>query len=153
MATVVCLLARQRSGPGIAGQLLFYPVTNADFDTGSYKQFANGPWLTRRAMQWFWDQYLPDHGQRKDPSASPLLASSQQLAGSPHTLIITAENDVLRDEGEVYARKLIAAGVEVVTTRYNATIHDFVNVKLARPICAHASGSAASRGFSERSLH
>ena len=126
MATVVCLFSKQRSGPRIAGQLLFYPVTNADFETGSYKQFANGPWLTRRAMQWFWDQYLPDHGQRKDPTASPLLASSQQLAGSPPTLIITAENDVLRDESEAYGRKLIGAGVEVVTTRYNATIHDFV---------------------------
>jgi acetyl esterase len=126
MATVVCLLARQRSGPRIAGQLLFYPVTNADFETGSYNQFANGPWLTRRAMQWFWDQYLPDQRQRKDPTASPLLASSQQLVGSPRTLIITAKNDVLRDEGEAYGRKLIGAGVEVVTTRYNATIHDFV---------------------------
>ena len=126
MATVVCLLARQRSGPRIAGQLLFYPVTNADFESGSYKQFANGPWLTRAAMQWFWDQYLPDYDQRKDPTVSPLLASSEQLAGLPRALIITAENDVLRDEGEAYGRKLIQAGVEVVTTRYNATIHDFV---------------------------
>ena len=126
MATVVCLLARQRSDPGIAGQLLFYPVTNADFDTASYKQFANGPWLTLRAMQWFWDQYLADHSLRKDPTASPLMASLEQLRGLPRTLIITAENDVLRDEGEAYGRKLIGAGVQVVTTRYNATIHDFV---------------------------
>jgi acetyl esterase len=77
-------------------------------------------------MQRFWDQYLPDHDWRKDPAASPLLASSQQLAGSPSASIITAENDVLRDEGEAYGRKLIGAGVEVVTTRYNGTIHDFV---------------------------
>jgi acetyl esterase len=126
MATVVSLLARQRCGPAIAGQLLFYPVTNADFETGSYKQFADGPWLTRAAMRWFWDQYLPDHNQRKDPTASPLLASLEQLAGLPNALIITAENDVLRDEGEAYGRRLIEAGVEVVTTRYNATIHDFV---------------------------
>jgi len=126
MATVVALLAKQRSGPALAGQLLFYPVTNADFETGSYKQFADGPWLTKRAIQWFWDQYLPDHSKRKDPIASPLLASSDQLAGLPRALIITAENDVLRDEGEAYGRKLIEAGVEVVTTRYNATIHDFV---------------------------
>jgi acetyl esterase len=96
MATVVCLFSKQRSGPRIVGQLLFYPVTNTDFEAGSYKQFTNGPWLSRRAMQWFWDEYLPDHGQRKDPTASPLLASSQQLAGSLRTLIITAENDVLR---------------------------------------------------------
>jgi len=126
MATVVSLLAKQRSGPAIVGQLLFYPVTNADFETDSYKRFANGPWLTRSAMQWFWDQYLPDHNKRKDPTVSPLMASPEQLAGLPRALIITAENDVLRDEGEAYGRKLIEAGVEVVTTRYNATIHDFV---------------------------
>jgi acetyl esterase len=126
MATVVSLLAKQRSGPAIAGQLLFYPVTNADFETGSYKQFADGPWLTRRAMQWFWDQYLPDHNKRKNPTASPLRASLAQLAGLPRALIITAENDVLRDEGEAYGHKLIETGVEVVATRYNATFHDFV---------------------------
>ncbi len=126
MATVVSLLTKQRSGPAIAGQILFYPVTNADFESGSYKQFADGPWLTRRAMQWFWDQYLPDHDKRKDPTASPLLASREQLTGLPRALIITAENDVLRDEGEAYGRKLIEAGVEVATTRYNATIHDFL---------------------------
>lgn len=77
-------------------------------------------------MEWFWDQYLPDRNQRKDPTASPLLASSEQLAGLPRALIITAENDPLRDEGEAHGRKLIGAGVEAVTTRYNATIHDFV---------------------------
>ena len=126
MATVVSLLAKQKSGPRINGQLLFYPATNADFETASYKQFADGPWLTRTAMQWFWEQYLPDHSKRKDPHASPLLAPLDQLAGLPCALIITAENDVLRDEGEAYGRRLIEAGVEVVTTRYNATIHDFV---------------------------
>ena len=126
MATVVSVLAKQRSGPAISGQLLFYPVTNAEFETSSYKQFADGPWVTKAAMEWFWNQYLPDRNKRKDPTASPLLASSEQLAGLPRTLIITAENDPLRDEGEAYGRKLIEAGVEVVTTRYNGTIHDFV---------------------------
>lgn len=126
MATVVSLLAKQRSGPAIAAQLLFYPVTDADFETHSYNQFAQGPWLTKLAMQWFWDQYLPDHDPRKLPTASPLRASITQLAGMPPALIITAENDVLRDEGEAYGRKLIQAGVEVVSTRYNAVIHDFV---------------------------
>ncbi len=140
MATVVSLLARQRSGPAIAGQLLFYPVTNADFETGSYKQFADGPWLTKAAMQWFWDQYLPDHNQRKDAKASPLLASLEQLAGLPRALIITAENDALRDEGEAYGRRLIEAGVEVVTTRYNATIHDFV---MLNPLAEAAPTRAA----------
>jgi acetyl esterase/lipase len=126
MATVVSLLAKQRSGPYIKGQLLFCPATKADFETASYKQFADGPWLTRAAMQWFWDQYLPDRSKRKDPLASPLLAPLDQLAGLPRTLVITAEIDVLRDEGEAYGRRLIEVGVDVVTTRYNATIHDFV---------------------------
>lgn len=126
MAAVVTLLAKQRSGPRIKGQLLFYPVTNADFDTASYNQFADGPWLTRPAMQWFWDQYLPDHSKRHEPGASPLQASADQLAGLPRALVITAENDVLRDEGEAYARKLSEAGVETVVTRYKGAIHDFV---------------------------
>jgi acetyl esterase len=126
MAAVVALLARQRSGPRIKGQLLFYPVTNAELDTASYNQFADGPWLTRRAMQWFWDQYLPDLSKRHEPSASPLLASQDQLAGLPRALVVTAENDVLRDEGEAYGRKLSEAGVETVVTRYKGAIHDFV---------------------------
>jgi acetyl esterase/lipase len=86
MATVVSLLAKRRSGPRIAGQLLFYPVTNADFETASYQQFANSPWLTRTAMQWFWDQYLPDNSKRNDPYTSPLLALLDQLSGLPRTL-------------------------------------------------------------------
>jgi acetyl esterase len=126
MAAVVSLLAKERSGPRIDGQLLFYPVTNANFETASYKQFADGPWLTRPAMEWFWDEYLPDQSKRKEPNASPLLASLEQLAGLPRALVITAENDVLRDEGEAYGRKLMEAGVEVVVTRYNGAIHDFM---------------------------
>lgn len=125
IAAATCLIAGERNGPRVEGQLLFYPVTNADFETDSYKQFENGPWLTRAAMRWFWDQYLPDHSQRQEPTASPLLATKEELASLPRTLIITSENDVLRDEGEAYGRKLIDAGVEVVTARYNATIHDF----------------------------
>ena len=126
MATVVALLAKQRRGPEIAGQLLLYPVTSATFDSGSYREFADGPWVTKRAMQWFWDQYTPDRELRNCSTASPLEATTAELAGLPRALVITAENDVLRDEGEAYARKLIEAGVEVVATRYNATIHDFL---------------------------
>jgi acetyl esterase/lipase len=77
-------------------------------------------------MQWFWDQYLPDHSKRHEPGASPLQASADQLAGLPRALVITAENDVLRDEGEAYGRKLSEAGVETVVTRYKGAIHDFV---------------------------
>jgi acetyl esterase len=119
MATVVARLVKQRSGPRIKCQLMFYPVTSADLDTASYTQFADGPWLTRPAMQWFWDQYLPDQSKRKESNASPLFASLDELAGLPPALVITAENDVLRDEGEAYGRKLMEAGVNTIVTRYD----------------------------------
>jgi acetyl esterase len=126
MAAAVTLMAKQRRGPKIAFQVLFYPVTDAGFDTPSYAQFADGPWLTKRAMEWFWDAYLPDPAARKQPTAAPLNASPDQLAGLPEALVIVDENDVLRDEGEAYARKLSDAGVRVTSVRYNGTIHDFV---------------------------
>jgi acetyl esterase len=126
MTAAVTLMAKQRLGPKIAFQALFYPVTDADFDTASYNSFADGPWLTKRAMEWFWAAYLPDPGARKQPTATPLNASLDQLTGLPEALVIVDENDVLRDEGEAYARKLSNAGVRVTSTRYNGTIHDFV---------------------------
>lgn len=126
MAAAFTLLAKQRGGPQIAQQVLFYPVTDANFDTGSYNQFAKGPWLTKEAMKWFWDQYLPDAEKRKEPTASPLQASIEQLNGLPPALVVVDENDVLRDEGEAYGRKLSQAGVKVTSLRYNGTIHDFV---------------------------
>jgi acetyl esterase len=126
MAAAVTLMARQRRGPKIAFQVLFYPVTDAAFDTSSYTRFADGPWLTKRAMQWFWDAYLPDPVARKQPTATPLNASLDQLTGLPEALVVVAENDVLRDEGEAYARMLSNAGVRVTSTRYHGTIHDFV---------------------------
>jgi acetyl esterase len=126
MAAAVTLMAKKRRGPKIAFQVLFYPITDAGFDTSSYAQFADGPWLTKRAMEWFWDAYLPDPAARKQPTATPLSASLDQLAGLPEALVIVDENDVLRDEGEAYARKLSDAGVRVTSIRYNGTIHDFV---------------------------
>jgi len=126
MAAALTLMARRRRGPKIAFQVLFYPVTDADFDTGSYTRFADGPWLTKSAMQWFWDAYLPDVAARKQPTATPLNASLDQLAGLPEALVVVDENDVLRDEGEAYARRLSDAGVRVTSARYNGTIHDFV---------------------------
>jgi len=125
MAAALTLMARQRRGPKIAFQVLFYPVTDADFDTASYTRFADGPWLTKRAMEWFWDAYLPDAAARKQPTATPLNASLDELAGLPEALVVVDENDVLRDEGEAYARRLSDAGVRVTSTRYNGTIHDF----------------------------
>jgi acetyl esterase len=126
MAAAVTLMAQERGGPKIAFQVLFYPVTDADFDTGSYHAFADGPWLTKPAMEWFWNAYLPDVAARQQITATPLNASLEQLKGLPDALVIVDENDVLRDEGEAYARKLAQAGARVTSVRYNGTIHDFV---------------------------
>lgn len=142
MAAAVLLLAKERGGPKIDYQVLFYPVTDANFDTASYQQFAGDIWLTREAMKWFWDNYLPDKEARKQPTASPLQASVEQLKGQPPALIITDENDVLRDEGEAYAHKLIQAGVNVTAVRYLGTIHDFVmlNALAGTPATCSAVG-------------
>lgn len=127
MAAVMTLMAKAKGfSPNILFQLLFYPVTNADFDNQSYKDFADGPWLTKKAMEWFWDAYAPREEDRKNILACPLLATKQQLEGVSPALVITDENDVLRDEGEAYARKLDEAGVETALVRFNGTIHDFV---------------------------
>ena len=126
IAIVITLLAKARLGPKIELQVLFYPVTDAHLNTPSYQQFATGYWLTRDAMRWFWDSYAPDVTVRDEPTVSPLRASLDQLKGLPRALVITDENDVLRDEGEAYAHKLMAAGVPVVAIRYLGTIHDFL---------------------------
>ena len=120
------ILAKQRGGHRIVAQALFYPATNADFDSGFYLQFATGYFLQRAGMQWFWDQCATDPDQRAQITASPLRASLGQLAGLPPALVITAEADVLRDEGEAYAAKLRAAGVPAVATRCGGIIHDFM---------------------------
>jgi acetyl esterase len=132
MTAAVTLMAKQRSGPTITTQVLFYPVTDASFDTPSYQQFAEGYWLRRDAMEWFWDQYTTDEEQRSEITASPLRASTEQLEGLPQALVITDEADVLRDEGEAYGRKLREAGVDVTATRYEGVIHDFVMVNALR---------------------
>jgi acetyl esterase/lipase len=132
MAAATTLLAKQRGGIHFVQQVLFYPVTDARFDTPSYHQFAEGYFLRRDTMLWFWDQYIADPLQRSEPTASPLQASLEQLAGLPPALIIVGEADVLRDEGEAYARKLRRAGVPVVSVRYQAAIHDFVGLNPLR---------------------
>jgi len=132
MTAAITLMAKQRSGPQLAAQVLFYPVTDASFDTGSYHQFAEGYFLRRDAMQWFWDQYTTDEHQRAEITASPLRATTDQLTGLPKALVITGEADVLRDEGEAYGRKLRAAGVDVTATRYEGIIHDFVMLNALR---------------------
>lgn len=126
MATVMAMLAHERGGPKIIYQVLFYPVTDSEMETKSYKDFAEGPWLTKKAMRWFWDNYLPDIDRRQERNASPLRARDEDLESLPPALVITAENDVLRDEGEEYAGRLDECGVETACVRVNGTMHDFV---------------------------
>lgn len=125
MSLAVALMAKQRREVAITALVLFYPVTDARMNTESYEDFADGPWLTQKAMEWFWDAYLPDKSKRSDPLVSPLQASMEELEGLPPTLIMTGENDVLRDEGEAMAVRLDEAGVPVTSIRFNGTIHDF----------------------------
>ena len=127
MAIALCLLAKKNeNNPPITCQALFYPVTNAAFDNSSYQTYADGPWLTKKAMEWFWMQYAPNEKDRQNILASPLQAKPDELKGLPPALIITDENDVLRDEGEAFAQKLNKAGVDVVSLRFAGTIHDFM---------------------------
>ncbi|GAA4949191.1 alpha/beta hydrolase [Actinoplanes utahensis] len=140
MAIALTLTAKQHGDVPLAGQVLFYPVTDANFDTGSYRQFAEGYFLRRDAMQWFWDQYTTDPAQRAEITASPLRADVEQLTGLPPALVIVAEADVLRDEGEAYADKLRRAGVPVTAVRYQGVIHDFVMLNALRD--THAAEGA-----------
>lgn len=128
MATVMTIMTKQRNGLPINQQLLYYPVTNAEFDTESYHQFAENYFLAKEGMQWFWDQYTTDANERDEITASPLKASVEELKGLPSAMILNAEADVLRDEGEAYANKLREAGVEVTHMRFQGIIHDFVMV-------------------------
>ncbi|WP_328321747.1 alpha/beta hydrolase [Kribbella sp. NBC_00382] len=122
MATAaVTLLAKERGDVTFSQQVLFYPVTDASFDTASYREFAEGYFLQRDGMKWFWDQYTTDEAQRNEITASPLRATLEQLRGLPQALVITGEADVLRDEGEAYAAKLREAGVEVTAVRLGGT--------------------------------
>ena len=123
LAAVMALRARDRGGPPIAGQILIYPVTDADFERPSYTDPGNQLLLTREAMAWFWDHYLPDAARRVEPDASPLRAAD--LAGLPPAVVLTAEHDVLRDEGEAYAERLQAAGVPVNFRRHEGQTHAF----------------------------
>lgn len=143
MSAAVTLMAKQRKGPAFRHQVLFYPVTDANFQTGSYRRFAEGYFLRRDAMQWFWDQYTTDPAERAQITASPLRATREQLSGLPPALIMTAEADVLRDEGETYAAKLREAGVPVVGVRYLGIIHDFVMLNALRE--THAAGAAIAQ--------
>ena len=123
LAAVTALRARDRAGPPIALQVLIYPVTDANFSRASYTDAENQVLLTREAMLWFWDHYLPDASRRSEPDASPLQA--KDLAGLPPAVVLTAEHDVLRDEGEAYAARLADSGVPVDFRRHKGQVHGF----------------------------
>lgn len=145
LAAVVALMATEKGTPALRSQVLLCPVTDANFDTPLYKQFANGYFLTKDLMVWFWDNYTTDAKTRKQIYASPLQATIEQLKGLPPTLIQTAEFDVLRDEAEAYGRKLDAAGVHVKSVHYNGMIHDFglLNVNSHLPVARSAIAQAS----------
>jgi acetyl esterase/lipase len=132
MTAALTLMAKDRNGPKISYQVLFVPATDASVDTASYHEFATGRFLPRAFMKYGWDLYAPDEKTRNNPYVSPLRASLDQLKGLPPALVVTAENDPLRDEGEAYARKLKEAGVKVDAARYNGTIHDFMLLNALR---------------------
>ncbi|MFG2960211.1 alpha/beta hydrolase [Streptomyces sp. NPDC048291] len=143
MTAALTLMAKERGDVPLLQQVLFYPVTDASFDTASYHQFAEGYFLRRDGMQWFWDQYTTDEAERAQITASPLRATVDQLTGLPPALVITGEADVLRDEGEAYANKLREAGVPVTAVRYQGIIHDFVMLDALRE--THAAEAAINQ--------
>ncbi|MFF7477041.1 alpha/beta hydrolase fold domain-containing protein [Streptomyces sp. NPDC008092] len=145
MTAALTLMAKERDDVPLVQQVLFYPVTDASFDTASYHEFATGYFLRRDAMQWFWDQYTPNESERTQITASPLRATTEQLTGLPPALVITGEADVLRDEGEAYAGKLRGAGVPVTAVRYQGIIHDFVMLNALRD--THAAEAAITQAI------
>jgi acetyl esterase len=138
LATVSAVLARDAGGPALALQILLYPVTDSDLDTPSYRAFGQGYVLSRADMDWFFNQYLQG-ARRDDPRVAPLRA--QRLAGLPPALVVTAEYDVLRDEGEAYARRLAGAGIRVSLRRYAGVTHGFLRMANALDV--------ARRGFDD----
>jgi acetyl esterase/lipase len=125
MTAVTAIRAKESGGPDIKLQIMFWPIVDANFDTDSYQQFGRDRFLSTPLMKWMYDLYISDPARRQDIHASPLRASLEQLKGLPPALIQVAENDILRDEGEAYGRRLDEAGVETTTIRYDGTIHDF----------------------------
>jgi acetyl esterase/lipase len=137
MIAALSLLAKDRDGPKISYQLLLIPATDASVDTGSYHEYGTGRFLARSFMKYGWDLYAPDPATRNNPYVSPLRA--ERVKGLPPALVLTAENDPLRDEGEAYARKLKESGVKVDAVRYNGTIHDLVLLNALRQVPSTAA--------------
>lgn len=153
MAAAALIKMKKEGGPKLCFQALIYPVTDADMNSDSYKEFKNGPWLTKKAMEYFFDSYVPDKNKRKEVYVSPLKAEVSELYGLPPALVITAENDVLRDEGEAYARKLIEAGIDTACVRINNTCHDFILLNALRDSKATKAGYKLLCKFLNRALY
>jgi acetyl esterase len=153
MTAALALMAKERGDVRFVQQSMYYPVTDAAMDTGSYEQFAEGYFLTAKAMAWFWDAYLPDHERRSEPFASPLRASDEQLEGLPPAFLLVDEADVLRDEGEAYAARLRAAGVPVTTVRYDGITHDFMMLNPLSGTHATRAAIAQATAFLRKALH
>lgn len=153
MTAAIALMAQQRGDVRFIHQSMYYPVTDAGMDTASYHEYAEGYYLTAKAMAWFWDAYTPDLAQRAEPFCSPLQASDAQLDGLPPTLLIVDEADVLRDEGEAYASRLRAAGVDVTTVRYDGAIHDFMMLNPLSEMHATRAAIAQAIGVLREALH
>ncbi|WP_433158184.1 alpha/beta hydrolase [Kribbella sp. CA-247076] len=146
MTAALALMAKHRGDVNFVHQSMYYPVTDAGQDTDSYREFADGPFLTAKGMAWFWDCYLPEQDKRSEITASPLRATIEQLTGLPEAFLLVDENDVLRDEGEAYARRLTEAGVPTTSVRYNGIIHDFMMLNPLRE-------TAATTGAVEQAIH
>ena len=153
MTAALALMASERGDVRFVQQSMYYPVTDAAMDTGSYEQFAEGYFLTAKAMAWFWDAYAPDIDRRSEPYASPLRASDEQLEGLPPAFLIVDEADVLRDEGEAYAARLRAAGVPVTTVRYDGITHDFMMLNPLSGTHATRAAIAQATAFLRKALH
>lgn len=153
MAAAVALMAKKNNDINLCFQALIYPVTDADMSSESYNDFENGPWLSKKAMEWFWDEYLTDKKDKYDMCVSPLKTDIKDLQGLPPALVIVAENDILRDEGEEYARKLIAAGVDTACVRINNTCHDFLMLNALRESKATKAAYKLLCKFLKHALH
>jgi acetyl esterase len=147
MTAALTLMAKERGDVQFVHAGMYYPVTDATMDTASYDEFADGPYLTRKAMEWFWDAYTTDPVERSEITASPNQATIEQLSGLPPTLLLVDEADVLRDEGEAYAAKLRLAGVPVTTVRYDGTVHDFMLLNALSQTHARRAAIAQATAF------
>ena len=153
MTAALTILAKRRGDVTFVHQSMYYPVTDAGQDTDSYREFADGPHLTAKAMAWFWDCYLPDVDRRAESTASPLRATRDELAGLPEAFLVVDENDVLRDEGEAYGRRLVEAGVRTTLVRYDNTLHDFMMLNPVRPTAASTAAVAQAIHVLRTALH